>query len=325
MSREAENPTSEKIKKRRDRDRKRSIFFKVGFSIYWRKPIHIILKNIRNKFPTLAWLRVSMSYHRFANLRETFQGDLTAKLIHNIGSLDFADLPCNCRNKAACQYGGKCRSSIVVYQATCLATGKRYIGNTQQHVKKRIQQHVQDAKKLAIMGKKSDSFADHFAQLLPPTMDRKEMTKHVKVKVELLWKGNPLSCVKTFGTKGCKLCAHERLEILKLVRFEPEKAINKNNEVYGACRHKPRFHKFCRLTRSDKNASTDESTIDERVLPLDSTSSSSTTSSIFSFESTDSSDQRERNLIGFTPKLAHSRISIIGNEDLALVGKIMKK
>ncbi len=56
-----------------------------------------------------------MSYHHFSNMRELFQGDLNTKLNRNIISKDFQNLPCNCRNKQACPYAGKCRHSIVVY------------------------------------------------------------------------------------------------------------------------------------------------------------------------------------------------------------------
>ena len=36
-----------------------------------------VLKEIKFKFPSLAWLRISMSYHRFTNVREHFQGEYT--------------------------------------------------------------------------------------------------------------------------------------------------------------------------------------------------------------------------------------------------------
>jgi hypothetical protein len=88
----------------------------------------------------------------------------------------------------------------------------------------------------------------------------------------VLWKGKPLSCVKTFGTKMCKLCAKERLAILKLCR-KTKRAINVCNEIYGACRHKPRFHRFDNQLTSP--VSTDESAKDERV-GLDSATSAST-------------------------------------------------
>jgi len=144
----ANDEVAQKLKKRREKDRKRAIYFKLGFSHYWRTPIHKTIAKVKARFPSLSWLRVSMSYHRFPNMRELFQGDLNAKLNVGLISTDFQTLPYNCRNKGACAYGGRCRTSIVVYQATCLKTGKKYLGNTQQFVKARMQQHVQDIKKL---------------------------------------------------------------------------------------------------------------------------------------------------------------------------------
>jgi hypothetical protein len=73
----------------------------------------------------------------------------------------------------------------------------------------------------------------------------------------ILWQGDPLSCVKTFGTRNCKLCAKERYAIIKLTHETPNLAINKCNEVHGACRHKPRFHRFDHSENA--NSSTDES------------------------------------------------------------------
>jgi hypothetical protein len=108
-----------------------------------------------------------MSYHRFLNLRELFQGDLNAKLTKNVISLDFQTLNCNCRDRNAYPYQGRCREPIVVYRANCLTTGKQYIGCTQQHVKQRMQGHFQDFKALFKLGKKSVTFATHFAASIP--------------------------------------------------------------------------------------------------------------------------------------------------------------
>jgi hypothetical protein len=282
-------------KKRRERDRKRAIYFKAAFCKYWKKPIHKTIREIKARFASLSWLRVSMSYHRFPNLRELFQGDLNAKLNAGITSRDFQTLPCNCRNKKACPYGGKCRTKIVVYQATCLTTNKRYIGNTQQTTKTRIQGHVQDVKKLFSNGKKSDSFATHFATLVPEGTAKKEVKNFVKVKVDILWQGDPLSCVKTFGTRGCKLCAKERYAIIKLTRENPKLAINKCNEVHGACRHLPRFHRFDHSEKS--NASTDES---ERTKGSHRPSSTTSAGSMDSDDSLGSfNDRREDSVLQF--------------------------
>jgi hypothetical protein len=94
-----EDEVGQATKKRRERDRKRALYFKVGFSHYWRKPIHKTICEVKSRFPSLTWLHVSMSYHHFSNLRELFQSDLNTKLNKAIISKDFQNLPCNCRNK----------------------------------------------------------------------------------------------------------------------------------------------------------------------------------------------------------------------------------
>ena len=132
----------------------------VGFTNFWRKPIHKTLNKIKAAFPSPKWLRISMFYHQFQNLRELFQGDLNTNILEDVTLLDF-EQPCNCK-KDKCIYNRNCRSKIVVYQATCALTSKKYVGNTQQPVKTRIQQHVQDTRLLFLLGKKSDSFANHF-------------------------------------------------------------------------------------------------------------------------------------------------------------------
>ena len=187
-----------------------------------------------------------MSYHRFTNLREIFQGDLSSKLNLDISSLDFKNLECNCRpgDNNKCGYGNVCRNSIVVYQVKCKNTGKKYIGNTQQHFKNRMQQHFNDVRKLHQLGEKSDSYAKHFAELLSnfPTVTPK--LQRNSIECSILWQGNPLSTVKTFGTPHCTLCSKERIAILKASRESPQSLINSCSEIYGACRHKPKFHRY---------------------------------------------------------------------------------
>ena len=104
--------------------------------------------------------------------------------------------------------------------------------------------------------------AHHFAKLVPPNTDRKDINKHIKVKIDILWQGDPIACVKTFGTRACKLCAKERLNILKASLKEPTNCINCCNEIYGACHHKPKFHGF----EAKQIASADESGMDKRVV-----------------------------------------------------------
>jgi hypothetical protein len=132
---------------------------------------------------------------------------------------------------------------IVIYRVTCKMTNKTYIGNTQQHFKMRIRGRFQDIKKLMEKGVHSDSCARHFAGIWPrgaatpsPGMQRD------MIKCEILWKGNPISVVKTFGKATCALCNRERMEIIKISQSTPDILINSCLEIHGVCRHKPRFH-----------------------------------------------------------------------------------
>jgi hypothetical protein len=285
MREETSKVVNNEIKKRRERDRRRAFLFKVAYSCFGnQKPIHRKLKEIKDRYKTLKWIRPSMCYHRYGNLRELFQADLTLKLMDGITSKDFENSPCNCRNKSTCPYFGKCRRKIVVYKATCLQTQAVYIGNTQQPLKLRMQQHVGDVKRLYSTGKQSDSFANHFVKLIPPGLARKDVNAHIKIRCEIMWQGNPVHCVKTFNTRACKLCARERLEIIKFSKTNPTKLINSCNEIYGSCRHRTRFHRFYTKIQ-DKNASTDESDKDKRVTTPSSTTSNDTQTSTFTYAS----------------------------------------
>ena len=37
---------------------------------------------------------------------------------------------------------------------------------------------------------------------------------------------------------------NEKTEIMKAIQNEPGRLINSKNELYGACRHTPRFHRY---------------------------------------------------------------------------------
>ena len=54
---ESKNETiSVELKKQQKRDRKRAIYFKIGFTDYWCKLIHKVISEIKAGFPTLKWL-----------------------------------------------------------------------------------------------------------------------------------------------------------------------------------------------------------------------------------------------------------------------------
>ena len=150
-------------------------------------------------------------------------------------------------------------------KATCKDCGDFYIGNTQQHLKKRMNQHFIEVRSLVNRDLTSDSFAKHFASHFQK--NEKIATKDVRAKVTMgiLWKGNPISCSKSFGKLNCSLCMKERLLILKALGDKKEKRlINSNNELYGACRHKSKFHRYTNTT----NSNTDDGINPERGIEI---------------------------------------------------------
>ena len=157
----------------------------------------------------------------------------------------------------------------MVYSIECKITSKVYIGNTQQYLKKRMQQQFNDVKLLHKQGIKSDSYAKHFAKQFTNYNEVTPEIQRNNIKCEILWQGNPINVVKTFGTPNCALCNKERLAILKQSRKNPNSLINSCNEIDGACRHKPKFHRY-----KSRTPSTDESIKDERV-PLTNTNTGS--------------------------------------------------
>ena len=79
---------------------------------------------------------------------------------------------------------------------------------------------------------------------------------------EIIWQGNPITCMKSFGKLSCLLCMRERMEILTRAKKNPDKQINSCGEIYGACRHNPKFHRYT----MNNQASTDDGFIPERAL-----------------------------------------------------------
>ena len=186
-----------------------------------------------------------MSYHQFSNMRELFQGDLLQKVMSDVGSKDFWNEPCNCSGPV-CRFGDVCRNRMVVYKAT-LESGHYYIGATQQTIKRRFQQHFQDVRTYLRHRVGTDTLARRLAQTwlgtgVVPTVGMLRES----CRFEVLWQGNPFSCVKSFGTLGCKLCTRERSALLRARWKSPGLLINTNWEIYGACRHKARFHRLFR-------------------------------------------------------------------------------
>jgi hypothetical protein len=68
--------------------------------------MHVFLQRLRNKY-NLLWLRITMSYHRFNNLGEMFQGHLNQILMKNVELEDYHGRPSNCPGWG-CRYGNVC-------------------------------------------------------------------------------------------------------------------------------------------------------------------------------------------------------------------------
>ena len=53
-----------------------------------------------------------------------------------------------------------------------------------------------------------------------------------------------IGAMKTSTKPNFNLCIQERLTILKKLRDKLVTVMNKNPEIYGACRHKTNFHRI---------------------------------------------------------------------------------
>ena len=157
---------------------------------------------------------------------------------------------CNCslpsEFNGKCVYEGKCRSKFIIYQVECRKCDAIYIGTTQQTFKKRMDGHFSDLQRLLKNGQKSDSFAAHFVQHFNSPTSRTELRKCMTFKV--LKHLNPINAMKTFTKPNCNLCMQERLTILKMICDKRVTVMHKNSKIYGACRHKTCFHRFCLST-----------------------------------------------------------------------------
>ena len=121
-----------------------------------------------------------------------------------------------------------------------------YIGNTQQTFKKIMDYHFSYLQRLLKNWQKPDYFAAHFVQHFNNTTSRTDIRKCMTIRV--LKQLNPIGAIKHFTKPNCNLCMQECLTILKKLHDKCATVMNKNLEIYGACRHKTTFHRFCLST-----------------------------------------------------------------------------
>ena len=104
--------------------------------------------------------------------------------------------------------------------------------------------HYQDVRNLVRHNVLSDLFARFFACNFKPKSQIKADEVCKLVDILKLWEGNPITLSKSFGKSTCRLCMKERMTILALSKDKNVRLINSCSEIYGACRHKPKFHRF---------------------------------------------------------------------------------
>jgi hypothetical protein len=130
-------------------------------------------------------------------------------------------------------------------------------------------QQFNEVKKLVTKGIKLDSFASHFANHCKIKVKPTSNELHKMIKVKIVWEGDARSCKKLFGKMNCAKCMQERIKVLHTIHQEEWKIINHCNEIYGACRHKTRFHRFLKEHINIKNTSTDDGNKPEKVYKYD--------------------------------------------------------
>jgi hypothetical protein len=249
------NDTNKEIqeKKKRDRDRKRSTFFCIGFSRIWgHEPIHVRLKRLRDKH-NLTWLRNAMSYHKFSNFGEKFNSDLNSKVNAGLEDISELNLTCVCQKRCKredgnCAYEGNCRQQMIVYNLHCLCCNKDYVGKSQNHLRIRTDKHYYEVWLAIHKGVYTDSFArqvaKHCSHLTSSNAVRKWCRENIRPSI--IYQGDRLKCMKSAMTMNCKMCMVERKEILQRMKADKHKIINDNSDIFARCSCKCRFHKFFR-------------------------------------------------------------------------------
>lgn len=240
-----ENEQNKAKNRKKSRKRKTDVYFTIGFSSFFRYPIHKIINRLK-KLHNQTW-RFSMSYRRFANISQILSSDVDRKL--NLGLVtDFSRENCNCSRvskvNGECIYGGDCRSKIVVYECTCLICSKVYRGNTQQNVKTRINKHLDEVRSEIGGKEKYDSFSGHFASHFSKKDKPSREALREIISVSILWRGDHIKTPKNFKSNQCNLCAAERSLLVEGMLNPEIELVNKNHELYRNCMHRPRFPRF---------------------------------------------------------------------------------
>eukprot|EP00957_Ditylum_brightwellii_P207229 15352072-Ditylum_brightwellii.AAC.1 len=100
---EDEASTNQEGRQRRER---RATYFLGGYiNFIHNANIPKLIKALQKRY-NLKWIRISMAYWRFLNMREHFSGGLGEKLTRGLVSRDFMCRPCNCNVRSKALYIG---------------------------------------------------------------------------------------------------------------------------------------------------------------------------------------------------------------------------
>ena len=101
-------------------------------------------------------------------------------------------------------------------------------------------------------------YASHFASIwhqksaINPYARLTPALQRSWIDISILWQGNPIHTVNTFGTPHCSLCLRERAAILHALSTDSSRLLNTRMDLYSGCRHKSRFHTFETLTSAEE-------------------------------------------------------------------------
>ena len=107
-----------------------------------------------------------------------------------------------------------------------------------------MQSHFGDVVRAVKSEESSDSFAKHMKQHFQKGSKIKAGNVREKVHMEIVWQGNPLVLNRSFSTRKCLLCDKEKCAIMDASNDPNIVLMNTNTEIFGSCRHIPRFHRF---------------------------------------------------------------------------------
>ena len=229
-------------------DYDRTSHFTIGCCNAWKHNFTPrLIKRLKNKHQ-MTWIRTRMACRRFENIEELMISHANNMVMKNWMSRDFKQRDCNCNvanedAKGKCMFNGQCRMTCVIYELQCKISKKKHIGQTQQNLKERTNQHFNDVVKLNNRGIHSDSFANHCAKFFKKNDVVRAKDVRNMIEIKILRELDPTNVSKKFGTNECQLCMQERMCIAKAKLFKPSTHVNKNMETFGACRHKAKMHR----------------------------------------------------------------------------------